>query len=139
MNVSAAKIPFTYETLTHMLCPFGEFLQCQDDMKLNETFDESKDNTQINLKRLGIIKDTLLKTTNEVFLLVKSGISTLNYCVHIGSTFIQYFMNKTKKITKDNIEEIELLIKLFVLFCLLEKEDSRNIRNIRMGGNSQIH
>ena len=35
-------------------------------MKRNGTFDESKDNTQVNLKRLGIISDTLLKATNEV-------------------------------------------------------------------------
>ena len=50
MNVSVAKIPITYETITEMFCHFGEQLQCQDNMKLNEYFDESKDNTYINFK-----------------------------------------------------------------------------------------
>ena len=45
MNVSTAKFPFTYETMTEFLCHFGEHVQCRDDMKLNGTFDESKDNT----------------------------------------------------------------------------------------------
>ena len=42
-------------------------------------------------------------------------------------------MNKTKNITKDNIDETEQLIKTIVLFCLLKKEGSRKIKNIRMG------
>ena len=44
MNISAAKIPFTYETITEIFCHFGEHIQCRDDMKLNATLDESKDN-----------------------------------------------------------------------------------------------
>ena len=61
MNVSAAKVPFTYETVTEMFCHFGEHLKCQDDMKLKGTFDENKDNTLINFKRLDIINDALEK------------------------------------------------------------------------------
>ena len=71
MNVSAAKIPFTYEIITENFCYFGEQLQCQNDMKLNGSFDESKDNTHINFKRLDIINDALQKTTNVVSPLVK--------------------------------------------------------------------
>ena len=61
MNVSVAKIPITYETITEMFCHFGEKLQCQDDIKLNGSFDESKDNTHINFKILDIINDALQK------------------------------------------------------------------------------
>lgn len=39
MNVSEAKITFTYETIIQMFCHFGETLQCQDDMILNGSFD----------------------------------------------------------------------------------------------------
>ena len=58
-------------------------------MKLNGTLDESKDNTQINLKRFGIINDALLKTINEVLPLVKSIIATLTYYVHIRPIFVE--------------------------------------------------
>ena len=97
-------------------------------MKLNGTFDESKDNTQINIKRLGIINNALLKTKNEVSPLVKSRISTLTYCVHIGSIFIEYFMNKTKNITKDNIDETEHLMNknLSYFACWRKKEVERS-------------
>ena len=44
-----------------MFCHFGEQSQCQDDMKLNGSFDESKDNTHINFKILDIINDALQK------------------------------------------------------------------------------
>ena len=57
-------------------------------MKLNGTLDESKDNTQINLKRFGIINDALLKTINEVLPLVKSIIATLTCYVHIRPIFV---------------------------------------------------
>ena len=116
MNVSAAKVPFTYETVIEMFCHFGEHLKCQDDMKLKGAFDENKGNTLINFKRLDIIDDALEKTTDEVSPLVKSGIVTLTYCVHIGSIFIEYFMNKTKKITKDNITETEILMKKILCY-----------------------
>ena len=66
MNISAAKVPFTYETVTEMFYHFGEHLKCQDDMKLKGTFDESKDNTLINLKMLNIINDALIKTIDEI-------------------------------------------------------------------------
>ena len=61
MNVSAGKIPFTYERITEIFCHFGEQLQCQDDMKLNGSFAESKDITHINFKRLDIINNALQK------------------------------------------------------------------------------
>ena len=61
MLVSAVKILFIYETITEIFCHFGEQLQCQDDIKLNGSFDESKDNTHINYKRLDIINDVLQK------------------------------------------------------------------------------
>ena len=61
MNVSTAKILFTYEIITEIFCRFVEQLQCQDYMKLNESFDESKDNTHINFKILDIINDALQK------------------------------------------------------------------------------
>ena len=61
MPVSVAKIPFTYERIIEVFCHFGEQLQCQDDMKLDRSFDESKDNTHINFKRLNIINDALQK------------------------------------------------------------------------------
>ena len=61
MNVSVAKIPFTYKTITEMFCHFGKQLQCQDDMKLNGSFDERKNNTHITFKRLDIINDALQK------------------------------------------------------------------------------
>ena len=99
-----------------MFCHFGEKSQCQDDMKLIESFDESKVNTHINFKRLDIINNALQKTTNEVSPLVKSGITTLTYCVHIGSIFVEYFINKTKKITRDNIDYIDILIKLCLCY-----------------------
>ena len=60
---------------------------------------------------MDIINDVLQKTTNEVSPLVKSGITTLTYCVHIGSIFVESFMNKTKKITRDNIDDTEILEK----------------------------
>ena len=44
-----------------MFCHFGEHLKCRDDMKLKGTFDENKDNTLINFKRLDIINDALEK------------------------------------------------------------------------------
>ena len=49
-----------------MFCHFGEHLKCQDDIILKGTFDESKDNTLINFKRLNIINDALIKTTDEI-------------------------------------------------------------------------
>ena len=61
MNVSAGKIQFTYERITEIFCHFGEQLQCQDYMKLNGSFTESKDITHINFKRLDIINDALQK------------------------------------------------------------------------------
>ena len=40
MNVSAANIPFTYETIKINFYHFGKYLQCQDDIKLNGNFDK---------------------------------------------------------------------------------------------------
>ena len=48
--------------------------------------------------------------------MVKSGIATLTYCVHIGSIFIEYFMNKTKKVTRDNIDDTEILMKKLLCY-----------------------
>ena len=122
MNFSATKISFIYETLTEIFCRFGKALQCQGYMKFNGIFDESKDNTPIDLKTLGIIHDALLNTANEISPLKIRVIDTLAYCVHIGLIFDEYFMNKTKIMTKDNSDETDFLMKKLFLFCLLNKD-----------------
>ena len=88
-------------------------------MKTNGSFDESKDNTHINFKILDIINDGLQKTTNEISSLVKSGIATLTYCVYIGSIFVEYFMNKIKKRTRENIDDTEILMKTFFIILFV--------------------
>ena len=66
INVSAAKISFTYEKITEIFCHFGKQLQCQDYMKLNGSFDESKDNTHINFKRLDIHQVNQIQLTMKL-------------------------------------------------------------------------
>ena len=75
INVSTVKISFTYEKIL-------------DDMKLNGTLTKAKIMHKLFFFK-DIINEALLKTTNEVSPLVKSEITTLIYCVHIGSISVE--------------------------------------------------
>ena len=106
-----------------MFYPFSVNLHCQDDVKLNWTFDEGKHTTHINCKTLDIINNASLNTINEVSPLVISEIATFIYCIHLGPIFVEYFMNKTKKIPIDNIGEREILVKnVYVILLVGERK-----------------
>jgi len=104
MNVTAAKAPFTFKTITEMMTNLAWDLGCVDDFVFNKKL---VDNCDIHLHHLSILKNANQLHGNNM---TSAQLATIEYCMHVGIIFNETLMNKELYLCADNIEKKERLL-----------------------------
>jgi len=107
MNVSAAKAPFKYETITEMMFNLGVKLSCARVMALDKSTSNNIPKTYIN--RLNILKGA--NAANGKTSTTSTTLATIEYCVHVAIIFNEILMNKEVKFDKSNIDDYENMVR----------------------------
>jgi len=124
MNVSAAKAPFTYKTIIEMMTDLAIQLECV------ETFIHEKllmDNCDIYLHHLSVLKEANKTTHGNVT--TSTILATIEYCTHVAIIFNENLMNGELRLSMNNIDEHEGLVRQSMTYFEDWKKDADQSRN----------
>jgi hypothetical protein len=109
MDVALAKDPFRFNTLNEEVLFVAECLNCVDEMMSIKWSDAESESDKI-LRQIEICKSAaeMQQCQDPVIL---EDLCALEYCATVGLVYLDFFMNRTKKLTRENIDHTELIIK----------------------------
>ncbi len=124
MNVSAAKSPFTFKTITEMMTNLACQLCCTDQLVWDKPF---VDNCDIYLHRLEILRNANNMPKGNPS--TSTELATIEYCTHVAIIFIETLMNAKLSLSIDNIDKREELVQQSMKFFEDWKQETDSAHN----------
>jgi len=126
MNVSAAKAPFTFKTITEMMTNLACQLSCVDDFVWNKP---SMDNCEIYIHHLEILKNA--NNTLPGNSSTSTELATIEYCTHVAIIFTETLMNSELSLSLDNFEKRKNLVQQSMKYFEEWKQETDSAHNGR--------
>jgi len=103
MNVSAAKAPFSFETISEMMLDVALELDCADDIYMNNLTE-----SDIPTIYTSCLAKLMAYNHAKPNITVATKLQTIEYCIHVAIIFNETLLNSNVFINCNNIAKHEM-------------------------------